>query len=134
PGEFNTPHSVAVDSKGLVYVSDRENNRIQIFTPEGKFVKQWTNLGATQGLYITAKDEMWILTHRNNIENIAYDTLGGQVMKIDINTGAVLGAFESPGHFMTVKESTGEIFAAGLTGNIFHWVPNSMPWDHPTEE
>ena len=34
PGEFNTPHSVAVDSKGTVYVSDRENNRIQIFDPE----------------------------------------------------------------------------------------------------
>ena len=36
PGEFNTPHSVAVDSKGTVYVSDRENNRIQIFDPNGK--------------------------------------------------------------------------------------------------
>ena len=33
PGEFNTPHAIAVDSKGRVYVSDRENNRIQIFTP-----------------------------------------------------------------------------------------------------
>ena len=48
PGEFNTPHSVAVDSKGTVYVSDRENNRIQIFDPNGKFLRQWTHLGATQ--------------------------------------------------------------------------------------
>src|SRR5437763_1641080 len=40
PGEFNTPHSVAVDSKGTVYVSDRENNRIQLFDPDGKFLRQ----------------------------------------------------------------------------------------------
>ena len=43
PGEFNTPHSVQLDSKGVVYVSDRENNRIQIFTPEGKFLRMWTH-------------------------------------------------------------------------------------------
>src|SRR5690606_4493440 len=30
-GQFNTPHSIAIDSTGRVYVSDRENNRIQIF-------------------------------------------------------------------------------------------------------
>jgi DNA-binding beta-propeller fold protein YncE len=31
PGEFNLPHSIAIDSNGLVYVADRENDRIQIF-------------------------------------------------------------------------------------------------------
>src|SRR5436190_15243210 len=36
-GEFNLPHSVAVDAQGRVYVADRENARIQVFTPEGKF-------------------------------------------------------------------------------------------------
>src|SRR6266481_5580248 len=55
PGEFNTPHSVAVDSRGTVYVSDRENNRIQIFDPNGKFLRQWTHLGATQNIFITPK-------------------------------------------------------------------------------
>src|SRR5215813_7403419 len=53
PGEFNTPHSVAVDSHGTVYVSDRENNRIQIFDPNGKYLRQWDGLGATQNIFIT---------------------------------------------------------------------------------
>jgi peptidylamidoglycolate lyase len=30
-GQFNVPHSIAIDSKGRVYVADRSNNRIQIF-------------------------------------------------------------------------------------------------------
>ena len=38
PGEFNTPHSLAVDSKGHVFVADRGNNRIQIFDQDGKFI------------------------------------------------------------------------------------------------
>src|SRR2546430_329349 len=66
PGEFQTVHAVATDSKGRVYVSDRENNRIQIFSPDGKFLKAWTHLGATQGIDITNKDEVWVVTHRNN--------------------------------------------------------------------
>jgi len=82
PGDFNLPHSVAVDSKGRVYVSDRENNRIQIFDPNGKFLAQWTHLGATQNIFITPKDEVWIITHRDNVENITYDTLAGRIMRM----------------------------------------------------
>jgi DNA-binding beta-propeller fold protein YncE len=36
-GEFNTPHSIAADNKGLIYVADRENSRIQVFDADGKF-------------------------------------------------------------------------------------------------
>lgn len=122
PGEFNTPHAVALDSSGRVYVSDRENNRIQIFDGNGKFLKQWTHLGATQGIVITANDEMWIITHRNNIENLAYDTLAGRIMKIDLETGRILGSMESPGHWLHVNPQN-EIFIGSLTGNVFHWYP-----------
>ena len=122
PGEFNTPHSVAVDSKGTVYVSDRENNRIQIFDPNGKFLRQWTHLGATQNIFITPQDEMWIITHRDNIENLTYDTLAGRIMHIDLATGKILGAMESPGHWLHAAPS-GEIFIGSLTGNVFRWYP-----------
>jgi DNA-binding beta-propeller fold protein YncE len=122
PGEFNTPHSVALDSKGTVYVSDRENNRIQIFDPNGKFLRQWTHLGATQNIYITPQDQMWIITHRDNIENLTYDTLAGRIMHIDLATGKILGAMESPGHWLDVS-STGEIYIGSLTGNVFRWYP-----------
>ena len=42
PGEFHLPHSLWVDSSGRVLVCDRENNRIQVFTPEGEYITMWT--------------------------------------------------------------------------------------------
>jgi DNA-binding beta-propeller fold protein YncE len=52
PGQFDVPHSIAIDSKGRVYVADRSNNRIQIFDENGKFLNQWTNFGTPWGLFI----------------------------------------------------------------------------------
>src|SRR5438477_7069307 len=40
PGEFNTPHSIAADAKGNIYVADRGNRRIQVFDGEGKFLRE----------------------------------------------------------------------------------------------
>jgi NHL repeat len=42
PGQFHTPHSIAVDAKNQVYVADRSNRRIQVFDGEGKFLRQFT--------------------------------------------------------------------------------------------
>ena len=42
PGQFNTPHSIAADAKGNVYVADRGNHRIQVFDGDGKFLRQFT--------------------------------------------------------------------------------------------
>lgn len=42
PGQFNTPHSIAVDADGNVYVADRGNRRIQVFDGDGKFLRQIT--------------------------------------------------------------------------------------------
>jgi DNA-binding beta-propeller fold protein YncE len=42
PGQFNTPHSIAVDAQGRVYLADRGNRRIQVFDGEGKFLRQIT--------------------------------------------------------------------------------------------
>jgi DNA-binding beta-propeller fold protein YncE len=122
PVEFNTVHSIAIDSKKRVYVSDRENNRIQIFDEDGKLLKMWTHLGATQNIFITPKDECWVITHRNNIENLTYDTLAGRIMKIELETGKILGAMESPGHWIHVTPDN-LIFIGSLTGNVFRWYP-----------
>ena len=40
PGQFHTPHSIAVDAQGNVYVADRGNHRIQVFDGDGKFLRQ----------------------------------------------------------------------------------------------
>jgi DNA-binding beta-propeller fold protein YncE len=51
-GQFNVPHSIAIDSRSRLYVADRSNNRIQIFDQTGKFLNQWTNFGTPWGLFI----------------------------------------------------------------------------------
>ena len=42
PGQFNTPHSIAADAQGNIYVADRGNRRIQVFNTDGKFLRQIT--------------------------------------------------------------------------------------------
>lgn len=60
PGQFNVPHNVAVDREGLVYVADRQNSRIQVFTPEGDFVQQWTDLHRPCGLKISGDERVYV--------------------------------------------------------------------------
>jgi DNA-binding beta-propeller fold protein YncE len=52
PGEFNIVHNIATDKDGWVYVADRENHRVQVFDPTGKFETQWVNMARPCGLYI----------------------------------------------------------------------------------
>jgi hypothetical protein len=51
-GQFNIVHNISTDSEGLVYVADRENHRIQVFDPTGKYIDQWINLSRAACLYI----------------------------------------------------------------------------------
>ena len=44
PGQFMVPHGVAVHRDGRVFVCDRENDRIQIFSPDGEFLAEWTEV------------------------------------------------------------------------------------------
>jgi peptidylamidoglycolate lyase len=41
PGQFNLPHGITLDDEGRVYVADRSNLRVQIFTPDGDFLAAW---------------------------------------------------------------------------------------------
>jgi sugar lactone lactonase YvrE len=87
PGEFHTPHSIATDAKGNVYVGDRENNRIQVFDGDGKFLKQWTNIGAPWAVCITPGPNQVLYTSDSN---------PGRIYKLDLN-GNILGAFGKAG-------------------------------------
>lgn len=60
PGEFCLPHQIVVDSRGVLYVADRNSGRIQLFDQQGKFIEQWTNLIMPWGLWISRQDELWV--------------------------------------------------------------------------
>jgi hypothetical protein len=60
PGQFNLPHSVWVHRDGRVFVCDRENDRIQIFTPDGELLTIWTNVTRPGDLYIDAADRVYV--------------------------------------------------------------------------
>src|SRR5947199_2879069 len=60
PGEFDTPHALAMDSKGRLFVGDRSNNRIQIFDQDGKFLQEWKQFGSPSGIFIDAKGMIYV--------------------------------------------------------------------------
>ena len=52
PGQFNLPHSVWVHTDGRVFVCDRENDRIQIFSPSFELLSIWTSVARPGDLWI----------------------------------------------------------------------------------
>ena len=59
-GEISEPHTIAMDSRGRLFVGDRENNRIQIFEQDGRFVAEWRQFGRPSGISITADDTIYV--------------------------------------------------------------------------
>jgi DNA-binding beta-propeller fold protein YncE len=59
PGEFDQPHSLAFDSKGLLYIADRNNNRIQVFDEDGNFKKEYRQWSRPSGIFIDKHDNLY---------------------------------------------------------------------------
>ena len=66
PGEFDTPHAIAIDSRGRVFVADRANNRIQIFDQDGTFLEEWRQFSRPSGLYIDKHDVLYVADSESN--------------------------------------------------------------------
>src|SRR5262245_2527008 len=60
PGEFDQPHALAMDSRGRLFVGDRNNNRIQIFDQNGTFVEEWKQYSRPSGIYIDKNDMIYV--------------------------------------------------------------------------
>jgi sugar lactone lactonase YvrE len=84
PGQFQVAHGIAIDAKGLVWVADRENQRIQLFDQDGKFVREVKYKGLPCSLDI-GRQYMYMV-----------NGFAGQVLRLDLN-GKVLAAMGKPG-------------------------------------
>jgi DNA-binding beta-propeller fold protein YncE len=71
PGEFHLPHSIATDPDGKLYVADRSNRRIQIFTPDGAFLGMWTGMGGPNDI-TRGNDGTFVIAEQEDGDKPAY--------------------------------------------------------------
>ena len=118
PGKFEVAHGIAIDAKGLLWVTDRENQRIQIFDADGGFVREIKYAGLPCALDIGSQYIYMV------------NGFAGQVLRLDLN-GSVLAATGKPGkgvgefgeaHFITVSPK-GDLFVAdSVNGTLQRFV------------
>jgi DNA-binding beta-propeller fold protein YncE len=120
-GEFNLVHDVVVDSRGLVYVADRANERIQVFDPDGTFLAKWTGYGSPWGICFYAKENA-IYMCDGKYDRICKFSLDGKLL-------GTLSAFgRGPGkvdyvHDIAVDPADGSLYTAEIkTWRVQKWV------------
>jgi DNA-binding beta-propeller fold protein YncE len=75
-GEMSEPHTIAMDSRGRLFVGDRENNRIQIFDQEGNYLDEWRQFGRPSGIYITPDDTIYVADSESGPDTGAHELMG----------------------------------------------------------
>jgi DNA-binding beta-propeller fold protein YncE len=114
PGELDTPHSIAIDSKGRVFVGDRANNRIQIFDQNGRLLDQWKQFGRPTGLFIAPGDTLYVADDESNAERNP-----GWMSGIRVGSaadGTVKAFIPATSTERAVADAAGNIYAAVLAG------------------
>jgi hypothetical protein len=66
PGDIDIPHALAMDSRGRLFVGDRNNNRIQIFDQEGNYLDQWHQFSRPSGVFIDKNDVIYVVDSESN--------------------------------------------------------------------
>jgi DNA-binding beta-propeller fold protein YncE len=60
PGQFRLPHGIAVGRQGSVYVADRENSRVQLFTPEGQYLSEWADVARPCQVFLDGAGKVYV--------------------------------------------------------------------------
>jgi hypothetical protein len=106
PGQFHLPHSIALNDDSNLLVADRSNKRIQIFTPDGQYLGEWTGMGGPNDIS-RGKDGNFYIAEQEDGGNPAYCTVRDP-------QGKVLAKMESRHVHGIGVDSKGDIYA-GLT-------------------
>ncbi len=110
PGQFALPHSLWVDRDERVWAVDRENNRIQRFDSEGRYLDEWTDLVMPMDLFITPDNTVYIVEAPSRVS--IFD-IEGQLLARWGEDGSAPGQFADSPHSIWVDEEgslyTGEV-------------------------
>lgn len=111
-GEFDLVHDVAVDhARQRLYIGDRNNARIQVFTFDGKHLATWSGFGEPWGLALVEKEQaIYMCDGKNN--RVLRLNLEGQVTGVLGQFGKTAGSFDYP-HYIAV-DSEGSIYVAEI--------------------
>ena len=108
PNEFHVPHCVWVDSEGTVFVCDRDNSRIQVFSATGEFITMWTDLYRPTSIYMDADETVFVSELAPDAEGAS---MGGKISVWD-KKGNSLARLETPGTHWIYGDSRGDLYAA----------------------
>ncbi len=106
PPDYNVVHAIRVTSDGMVYVADRENRRLQLFTADGTFVKQIvkTDTSFARDLALSPDADQQFL----------YVGGGKGIFVVDRKSFEIIGAIQVPGQL-----GPGHHIATDSKGNIY---------------
>jgi streptogramin lyase len=109
PGEFHTPHVITADRDGLLYVSDRENDRVQVFDQSGRLLSVWPELHSVDGLHAAPDGKVYGAAGLDNA-----------IVEFD-RAGRPAEVWAEPGFFCyphgICVDAAGSIYAAEIAGN-----------------
>jgi len=118
PGEFDVPHTLAMDSRGRLFVGDRQNNRIQIFDQDGNFLGQWFQFSRPSGVCIDKHDVIYVADSESEAVAKNHDGWKRGIRIGNVSDGAVVAFIPGP-----VEKATGTSAAEGVAadgaGNIY---------------
>jgi sugar lactone lactonase YvrE len=118
PGEFRTPHGIALDDRGRLFVADRGNNRLQILDTEGRFQAEWRQFSRLSGIYI---DRRGVLYGTDSESNSRTNPGWKRGIRIgSASTGEVTAFIPDPEPNPDRAATSGaEGVAADIDGNIY---------------
>lgn len=124
PGQFDLVHGVAIDRDHRIYVGDRSNNRIQVFTEEGAFIEEWPDVSDPVGVFIDEHDAVWVISARLN-RLLKFNTQGELQYYVGAfggTRGGFAGGLSRP-HQMDVDQE-GNLYIASWDGG---WMDKFVP-------